>query len=157
MSKLHRIGHFVALLLGACAAFGCIAADWPTHGWQQGTPAGVGLDEKTLTGLDEDFAGGKYALVDSFQIFRCGQEVFARKYAHDYAAIYGQEARTKGPLNARLTGRYNYFDPAWHPYYQGTNLHTMQSVSKTVTSVIIGIAMTRGHFKADVNTPVLKY
>jgi CubicO group peptidase (beta-lactamase class C family) len=33
----------------------------------------------------------------------------------------------------------------------------MQSISKTVTSVIIGIAMTRGDFKADVNTPVLKY
>jgi CubicO group peptidase (beta-lactamase class C family) len=36
-------------------------------------------------------------------------------------------------------------------------LHTMQSVSKTVTSVIIGIAMTRGDFKAGIDTPVLKY
>src|SRR2546430_9707090 len=51
--------------------------------------------------------------------------------------------RSKGPLNARLTGRYNYFDPAWHPYYHGTDLHTMQSVSKTVTSAIIGVAIDR--------------
>jgi Beta-lactamase len=157
MRRTQRIGHFMAALLGAGATFGCLAADWPTHGWPQGTPAGVGLDEKTLAGLDADFANGKYQLVDSFQVFRCGQEVYARKYAHDYAALYGKEAKTKGPLNARLTGRYNYFDPAWHPYYHGTDLHSMQSISKTVTSAIIGIAMMRGDFKADVNTPVLKY
>ncbi|MGC1388652.1 MAG: serine hydrolase, partial [Steroidobacteraceae bacterium] len=97
------------------------------------------------------------ALVDSFQVFRCGREVFERKYAHDYSKIYATEAKTKGPLNARLTGPYNYFDPVWHPYYHGTELHSMQSVSKTVTSVIYGIAMTRGDFKAGLNTPVLQY
>ena len=63
----------------------------------------------------------------------------------------------EGRCNARLTGRYNYFDPYWHPYYHGTDLHTMQSVSKTVTSVIIGAAMQRGDFKAGLDTPVLKY
>jgi len=130
---------------------------WPTKGWPRGTPASAGLDEKTLAALDADFAAGKYALVDSFQVFRCGEEVFERRYPHDYASVYGKEAKIKGPLNARLTGRYNYFDPAWHPYYQGTDLHTMQSVSKTVTSVIFGIAITRGDFKASLNTPVLKF
>jgi len=60
-------------------------------------------------------------------------------------------------LNARLTGPYNYFDPAWHPYYHGTDEHTMQSVSKTVTSATIGIAMARGDFKAPLSTPVLHY
>ena len=54
-------------------------------------------------------------------------------------------------------GRYNYFDSYWHPYYHGTDLHTMQSVSKTVTSVIIGVAIERGDFKASLDTPVLKY
>jgi CubicO group peptidase (beta-lactamase class C family) len=102
-------------------------------------------------------SAGKYGLVDSFQVFRCGEEVFERKFPHDYASIYGKEAKTKGPLNARLTGPYNYFDPTWHPYYHGTDLHTMQSVSKTVTSVILGIAMMRGDFKADLNAPVLGY
>jgi CubicO group peptidase (beta-lactamase class C family) len=33
----------------------------------------------------------------------------------------------------------------------------MQSVSKTVSSVIIGIAMTRGDFKAGLDTPLLNY
>ena len=130
---------------------------WPTQGWQKGTPASVGLDEKTLLRFDADIAGGKYMLIDSFQVFRCGREVFERKYAHDYGRIYGQEAKIRGPLNARLTGPYNYFDPNWHPYYHGTDLHSMQSVSKTVTSVIYGIAITRGDFKSGLDTPVLKY
>ena len=96
-------------------------------------------------------------LVDSFQVFRCGAEAFARKYPHDYGQIYGKEAKEKGPLNARLTGSYNYFDPYWHPYYHGTDLHSMQSVSKTVTSVILGVAMLRGDFKSSVDTPILHY
>jgi CubicO group peptidase (beta-lactamase class C family) len=130
---------------------------WPTKGWPKGTPVSVGLDEKVLESFDADLASGKYMLVDTFQVFRCGREVFARKYAHDYGQIYGKEAKIKGPLNARLTGPYNYFDPDWHPYYHGTDMHTMQSVSKTVTSVIFGVAITRGDFKAGLNTPVLKF
>lgn len=113
----------------------------PTNEWLAGTPASVGLDESALESLDADLARGKYMLVDSFQVFRCGRKVFQRKYAHDYGRIYGKEAKTKGPLNARLTGPYNYFDPYWHPYYHGTDMHTMQSVTKTVTSVIFGVAI----------------
>ncbi len=128
-------------------------ATWPTHGWQQATPASVGLDEKILTSFDADLASGKYKLVDSFSVFRCGKEVFKRSYVHDYGHIYGKEAQTKGPLNARLTGPYNYFDPDWHPFFHGTDLHSMQSVSKTVTSAILGIAITRGDFKASSTRP----
>jgi CubicO group peptidase (beta-lactamase class C family) len=130
---------------------------WPTHGWTKGTPSSVGLDEKVLTALDADLAKEKYSLVDSFTVIRCGTEVFERTYSHDYGTIYGKEAKTRGPLNAHLTGPYNYFDPAWHPYYHGTGLHSMQSVSKTVSSIIIGIAVTRGDFKAGLDTPILKY
>ena len=154
----------ILLLAGLCVVPIAVGAGdpggkslWPTHEWSHGAPTSVGLDEAVLAALDHDIAKGKYSLVDSFQVFRCGKEVYSRKYDHDYATIYGQEAKVKGPLNARLTGRYNYFDPAWHPYYHGTGLHTMQSVSKTVTSAIIGIAITRGDFKAGLETPVLSY
>ena len=133
------------------------AASWPTHGWAKDQPASVGLDERVLSAFDSDLANGKYALVDTFAVYRCGKMVFERKYPHDYAKIYGKEAKTRGPLNAHLTGSYNYFDPAWHPYYHGTDLHSMQSVSKTVSSIIVGIAVTRGDFKANLDTPLLKY
>ena len=130
---------------------------WPMPEWAKSAPASVGLDEKVLAALDADLGKGKYSLVDSFTVVRCGTDVFERTYSHDYGAIYGKEAKTRGPLNAHLTGPYNYFDPAWHPYYHGTGLHSMQSVSKTVSSVIIGIAVTRGDFKAGLDTPLLKY
>jgi CubicO group peptidase (beta-lactamase class C family) len=146
-----------SLLAVGQAASPTSAVIWPTKNWPKGTPARVGLDEETLKNLDADIASGKYALTDSFRVFRCGMEVFAGQYHHDYSQIYAKEAKTKGPLNARLTGRYNYFDTEWHPYYHATDLHTMQSVSKTITSVIYGVAITRGDFKASLKTPVLKY
>jgi len=110
-----------------------------------------------LSALDADLASGKYSLVDSFAVFRCGADVFEKTYSHDYGTIYAKEAKTRGPLNAHLTGPYNYFDPAWHPYYHGTDLHSMQSVSKTVSSIIVGIAIARGDFKSGLDTPLLKY
>lgn len=130
---------------------------WPTKGWPSGSPASVALDEEALKNFDNDIAAGKFWMTDSFRVFRCGTEVFARQYKHDYGQIYAKEAKTKGPLNARLTGRYNYYDTEWHPFYHGTDLHSMQSVSKTVTSIIFGVAITRGDFKAALDTPVLKY
>jgi CubicO group peptidase (beta-lactamase class C family) len=167
MNKLKLFSAFIVCLLFASTAV-LIAGDpparpasddlWPTKGWATASPGSVGLDEQVLLGLDKDMASGKYSqMMDSFAVFRCGKKVFERSYAHDYAKIYGKEAGERGPLNARLAGRYNYFDPYWHPYYHGTDLHTMQSVSKTVTSVIIGAAMQRGDFKAGVDTAVLKY
>jgi CubicO group peptidase (beta-lactamase class C family) len=156
------ISSIFLLFAGSSAATGQVAPAQspvasPTKGWPQGVPASVGLDEETLKKFDADIAQGQYGLTDSFQVFRCGKEVFTRQYQHDYGQIYEKEAKTKGPLNARLTGRYNYFDPKWHPFYHGTDLHTMQSVSKTVTSIIFGVAVTRGDFMATLNTPVMKY
>jgi hypothetical protein len=140
-----RLGLLIAALIASGAA--CAIA----------TPASQDIDAAPLASLDADIAAAKFPLVDSLLVMRCGEVVFERRYAHDYAAEYGKEAHTKGPLNARLTGRYNYFDPQWHPYYHGTDEHTMQSVSKTVTSATIGIAIARGDFKAPLSTPVLHY
>jgi len=149
----------VILISAACvlAAGQETTAISPASGWPKGTAASVGLDDEILKSFDADIASGKYTMADSVRVFRCGTEVFARQYHHDYGQIYAKEAKTPGPLNARLTGRYNYFDTEWHPFYHGTDLHTMQSISKTVTSIIFGVAITRGDFKANLNTPVLKY
>ena len=130
---------------------------WPASDWAQETAAKTGVDQNILADFANDIGKGKYDLIDSFDVFRCGKQIFHRAYVHDYATIYSKQANVRGPLNARLTGPYNYFDPAWHPYYHGTSLHSMQSVSKTVTSVILGIAITRGDFRAALDTPVLHY
>lgn len=156
-----RCAVFAAALFAGLATAGAAGARAPGSGAPAraapAAPAALGIDAQPLAALDADLASGKLPLVDSLLVMRCGKVVFDRRYPHDYAATYGKEAHTKGPLNARLTGPYNYFDPAWHPYYHGTDEHTMQSVSKTVTSATIGIAMARGAFKAPLSTPVLHY
>jgi len=121
------------------------------------SPESVGLDPSALEALDADFRSGVIPLVDSFLVLRCGSLAYERRYAHDYARIYSKQAREVGPLNPYLTGPYNYFDPAWHPYWHGGPAHTMQSVTKSVTSATIGAAILHGDFKAPLDTPVLQW
>ncbi len=156
MSKCRHSGILTLALVSATATLWGQAAH-PDHDWPKTTPQSVGIDPAPILSLSADFASGKYPDVDSMLVIRCGKNVFERAYSHDYGKIYYKEAHTRGPLNARLTGIYNYFDPRYHPYYEGTDAHTMQSVTKTVTSVTIGIAMTRNEFHATLDTPILQF
>ena len=91
---------------------------WPGETWEESTPAKEGLDGRAISQLDEEFREGKHGYVDSMLIIRNGRIVFEANYVRDYAAI--NAGRMTGE-----SGPYNYFDVAWHPYYQGTDLHTM--------------------------------
>jgi CubicO group peptidase (beta-lactamase class C family) len=140
------------LLLWAQAQEKTPAKEWPPI-----QPSAAGFDAAALAALDTDIAGGKYGLVDTMLIVRDGKQVLARSYPHDYGKIYGELAAHEGPLNHDVHGPYNYFSADFHPYYQRSDLHTMQSVSKTVTSLTIGIAIGRKEFPVDLDTPILKY
>ncbi|MEQ8858649.1 MAG: serine hydrolase [Pseudomonadales bacterium] len=115
-----------------------IAADavWPHPDWIVATTQGEGVDVEPLLDFDRALAAGEHGYVDGLLVIRQGKVVFERSYRHDYAALFERQDQTRGP--------YNYYDPAWHPYYRETDLHTMQSVSKSVTSALIGIAIGRG-------------
>lgn len=111
-------------------------APWPTKGWSTATPEAEGLDPAVLSALHDEFAAGTHGYIDSMLVIRHGQLVFERAYTHDYQALFAtQPEQSRGP--------YNYYDPDWHPYRDG-DLHTMQSVSKSVTSALVGIAIGRG-------------
>jgi CubicO group peptidase (beta-lactamase class C family) len=129
----------------------------PTKDWPSSTPAAEKMDPQALARLDADIKGGKYGFVDSMLVIRHGKIVFERAYQHDYDTIYAKEAAEPGPLNANdPTGPYNYFNPWWHPFYRRGDLHTMQSVTKTVTSIVIGVATARKEFP-PLDTPVLQF
>jgi CubicO group peptidase (beta-lactamase class C family) len=119
------------------AAAPSIAASWPGKTWEESTPAREGLDEKVIANLDAEIRDGKHGYIDSMLIVRHGRIVFDARYPRDYATI-------NAPLMTDESGPYNYYDLAWHPYYQDTDLHTMQSTTKNLTSALVGIAMSRG-------------
>jgi CubicO group peptidase (beta-lactamase class C family) len=140
---------FVLLCVGAVQAQ---RGDWPTA-----TPKSVGIDDKALAAFDAEIASGKFGNIDGLTIIRHGKLVFERRYPHDYDKIYGEDAKKQSPLDAHdPSGPYNYYNSWWHPWYQRGELHSLQSVSKTITSIIIGVARTRGDFP-DIDTPVMKY
>jgi CubicO group peptidase (beta-lactamase class C family) len=121
---------------------------WPTVRWPYATLAEVGIEAAPILALDAEFAQGEHGFVDGWTLIRHGAIVFDRSYPHDYATAYGGRDATRHP--------YNYFHPAWHPYYQGTDLHTIQSVTKSVTAILVGMALAR-HELPSLDVPLLQY
>jgi CubicO group peptidase (beta-lactamase class C family) len=122
-------------------------APWPARAWPESTPKAEGMDLAPLDAFDREIAAGKYGYVDSMLVIRHGKVVYEKTY--DRSADYARLFVGKGE-----PGIYNYYDPGWHPYYKGTKLHTMQSVSKSVTSALIGIAIRRGEISGVDASPM---
>src|SRR5271170_2557560 len=59
----------------------------PAKDWPAAAPGEVGLDAAAIAALDADLAGGKYGLVDSMLVIRCGKQAFEHSYARDYDKI----------------------------------------------------------------------
>lgn len=130
---------------------------WPTRGWPETTPRAVGLNAAVLDSIHGEIGEGRYGYVDRMLVIRRGQVAFDRSYRQDYQRVYGDSAKKVTPLSPHdLTGPYNYFNTWWHPTYRRGDLHTLQSVTKTITSILIGIAVTRGEFPG-IDTPVLSF
>ena len=110
---------------------------WPGENWQLSTPEQEGLDGKAIALLDKEFQSGQHGYVDSMLIIRNGRMVFEAYYENDYQKI-------NAALISNEPGPWNYYDINWHPYYQGSELHTVQSSTKSVMSALVGIAIDRG-------------
>ena len=109
---------------------------WPTKGWPSSPPTKEGIDAAALKAIDEELRARKFGYVDSLLIIRHAQVVFDERYEHDYVAANEGHDQT--------SHQFNYFHHEWHPFYQGTELHTMQSATKSVASTLIGVAIQRG-------------
>jgi CubicO group peptidase (beta-lactamase class C family) len=153
----HHVVSFALIVATASSAI-VQATAWPTKGWPTGTPQSVGLNAKVLDSLDAEIRSGRYGNVDRMLVIRHGRVAYDKSYQHDYDRVYADSVHvTGGALNAHdETGPYNYYNPWWHPFYRRGDLHTLQSVTKTIASVIIGVAITRGDFPS-IDTPVLSF
>lgn len=89
-----------------------------------------------LDSIHMDIENGKYGLIDHFLVIRNSKVVYDKGYDQDYQAISKNYDTTNH--------QYNYDHPQWHPFYNNTSLHTLQSVSKSITSLLVGIAVDEG-------------
>ena len=138
------------LVLAACAPRP-EATVWPGEAWPVSTPEAEGVDPVAIDALIADIDEGRYGLIDHFLLIRNGRVIADRGWdrADRYAELLAAQPDT-------ADHQYNYDHPAWHPYYRDTDLHTLQSVTKSVTSVAFGIALDDGHIPG-VEVPAWPY
>ena len=141
---------FAVALLWSPVAWGCApgafpdageaSPPWPGEEWPVSTPEAEGVDPAEIDSLVADIDAGRYGLIDQFLLIRHGRVIADHRWDHSerYAEILSQQEDT-------ASHQYNYDHPAWHPYYRDTDLHTLQSVTKSVMSVAFGIAIDEGH------------
>ncbi len=124
-------------------------AAWPTNGWLRASAADVGMDAAPLAELDAAIRTGRYGNIDRMVVVRNGRMVVSQRYENDYVTISRGHRGVLGCGTDACTGpqdlhEFNYFHPDFHPYFRGRDVHTLQSVTKSVTSALIGIAIGRG-------------
>jgi CubicO group peptidase (beta-lactamase class C family) len=108
----------------------------------------VGIDPAVIHDLVADIEAGDYGLIDHFTLIRHGRMVADYHFEQDYEAIASAYDTTNH--------QYNYDHPEWHPYYRDTDLHTLQSVTKSVTSVALGIAIDQALI-SGVDAPAMSF
>src|SRR5688572_16185001 len=134
----------------------------PTREWPRSTPEQQGLDAAPLHQLAERARSGAFGNVDRLVVVRNGYLVLNERFPRDYREISRGKATPIGcgidacTDSARQMHQFNHLHPTGHPYWQGRDVHTLQSVTKSVTATLIGIAHARGEVKA-MNTPLLSY
>ena len=129
---------------------------WPDKTWQQSTPEQEGLLTAPLQQFVADIRSGDYGLIDQLLVIRHGRVVVDEHFEQDYASVVAKLTPEDYIGINREDPVYNYDNLDVHPYYQGTALHSLQSVTKSVTAVAIGIAIDEAHIQG-VDMPALPY
>jgi CubicO group peptidase (beta-lactamase class C family) len=150
----------LAVVTAACGG-GPRVAPWPTDRWATAAADSQGLDPAPLRTLHEAIAAGRYGYVDRFLVVRNGFLVLDERYPHDYRAISRGKRSAIGCgfescADSSAVHEFNYLHPEFHPWYRGRDLHTLQSVTKSVSATILGIAIGRGELPG-VDVPLLSF
>ena len=98
----------------------------------------------------------KYGLVDRFVLIRNGRLVADENFDRDYQALRKTIALEDLQSPNAPYEQYDYDNPDYHPYFRGMQLHTLQSVTTSVTSAALGVAIDQGLI-AGTTVPVMDY
>ena len=120
--------------LGALLLFGCAESDTPgaiteAPDWIIGDAAAAGFDVEALEQLVEEIEAGEFPNTHAVLVEHDGN-------------LSASDERWGGPIPARVMGP--------------DSLHDLRSISKSVTSALLGIALGSG-FDAAVSRPVAEY
>lgn len=136
------------------------ATTWPTSGWTAATPESQGLSGAGLAALDREIRDGAYGKVDRMVVVKGGRLVVDGRYQRDYKEISrgksGPIGCGEGCTDAAWMHEFNYYHPNWHPYFQGRDVHSLQSVTKSIAATVIGIALGRGEL-GSLDRPFLEF
>jgi CubicO group peptidase (beta-lactamase class C family) len=136
-------------------------APWPTEGWTSSSLEQQGLDPAPLITLRDSISAGTFGNVDRMVVVRNGYLVMSERFPRDYRAI---SRGVRGPLGCGVDAcedstelhQFNYLHPDFHPYYQGRDVHSLQSVTKSVAATLIGVAIAQREI-AGVEAPLLSF
>ena len=119
-----------------------------------------GISASQFAELDREVESGVYGNIDRILVVRGGHLVVDERYSRDYRAIsrghHGPLGCGEGCTDSTAMHEFNYFHPNWHPYYQGRDIHTLQSVTKSIAATLIGIAVGEKRI-AGVEVPFLSF
>ena len=113
-----------------------------------------------LEAIHRDIGASVYGNVDRLYVMRKGTVVADHSYPRDYRAISRGRVTPigcgEGCADASWMHEFNYLHPDWHPYYKGRDIHTLQSVTKSIAATAIGIALQRGEIRS-LDQPFLEH
>ena len=145
-----RLPALAALVAAACTSAPAVqtTGNFPGETWPTSTPEAEGINGATIDSIVDEIGRGEYGLIDAFLLIRHGNVVADYRWEQNYDSV--------AALFDTTNYQYNYDSPDWHPYYRDTDLHTLQSVTKSVTSAALGIAIDEGLIES-VDVPVMAY
>ena len=108
-----------------------------------------GIEREPIDNFLKEVDDGYYGNVDRILLIKNGKLVLDKSYSNDYKKIsHGISSQMGCGYNtcedSTIFGEYNYYHPFWHPYYKNSSVHTLQSVTKSIGSLMIGIAIDQG-------------
>lgn len=114
-----------------------------------------------IDSLNYNIKKGDYGYIDELFIAKEDTVFYHEKFNLDYTLI-SRDKKGKMGCGSNMCKDsseihlYNYYHPKYHPFYLESELHTVQSVTKSVASTIVGAAIYDGAL-VSVKEPLAQY
>ena len=120
-----------------------------------------GMKREPIDFLLKNVEKGYYGNVDRIFIVKNGKLVLDTLFENDYNVISKDKSSPIGCgystcEDSTVFGEFNYYHPFWHPYYKGREIHTLQSITKSISSLLVGIAIDQGKIPST-DVPIVDY